>query len=115
MRLHVHSANNRLQNCKEIITMESIESVTAVLQGCTTRHWFRIGQVRSGQVRGRWGEREREQWDGRKGEERRGSVRRAEPTVKSQIEGREGRRGGGSGSRSRARRGGSSVVPSAAQ
>ena len=49
MRLHVHSANNRLQNCKEIITMESIESVTAVLQGCTTRHWFRIGQVRSGQ------------------------------------------------------------------
>ena len=113
MRLHVHSANNRLQNCKEIITMESIESVTAVLQGCTTRHWFRIGQVRSGQRemgRGREG-----QWDGRKGEERRGSVRRAEPTVKSQIEGREGRRGGGSGSRSRARRGGSSVVPSAAQ
>ena len=59
MRLHVHSANNRLQNCKEIITMESIESVTAVLQGCTTRHWFRIGQVRSGQVRGRWGEGEK--------------------------------------------------------
>ena len=114
MRLHVHSANNRLQNCKEIITMESIESVTAVLQGCTTRHWFRIGQVRSGQREmGREGGRE--QWDGRKGEERRGSVRRAEPTVKSQIEGREGRRGGGSGSRSRARRGGSSVVPSAAQ